>query len=464
MNPLWSFKDFVAATGGNIQGDAPDIGGISIDTRTLCPGDAYFAITGDVHDGHDFIPQAFAAGASVAVVAKDYQGEGALLRVDDPLGALGALAVAARARSHAGIIAVTGSVGKTGSKEALKLALAPGGAVHVSEKSYNNQWGVPLSLARMPAGAKYGVFEIGMNHPGEITPLVKLVRPHAVLITTVEAVHIGFFKSIEAIAAAKAEIFDGLEPGGSAVLNRDNVHFAFLEERAMAGGAGKIIGFGEAQGAKARVESFELYENGSYVKATICGHQISYKIGAPGRHMVINSLGVLAGVAALGGDVSAAALALADLRPPQGRGARVPLAVNGERATLIDESYNANPASMRAALSVLGAANCTRGGRRIAVLGDMLELGEFAGQLHEELAQQVAGTKVDMVFSCGEQMAVFWDKIPQAIRGAYSRTARGLQDQLVDEIRGGDVVMIKGSLGSKMGPLAEALEKRYPKA
>ncbi len=464
MDPLWSFADFVAAIGGSIEADAPDISGISIDTRTLCPGDAYFAILGDVHDGHKFVDDAFAAGASVAVVAKDYQGGGALLRVDDTLGALAALGMAARARSSARIIAVTGSVGKTGAKEALKLALAPGGEVHASDKSYNNQWGVPLSLARMPSSAKYGVFEIGMNHPGEITPLVKLVRPHVVLITTVEPVHIGFFKSVDDIAAAKAEIFDGLEPGGIAVLNQDNAYFSFLKKRAMAGCAGDIIGFGENEGAEARLEKCTLHENGSDVSALICGQRLGYEIGAPGRHMVMNSLGVMAGVAALGGELASAALALADMRPPQGRGARVKLVLNNGQAMLIDESYNANPASMRAALSVLSAMNCANGGRRIAVLGDMLELGEFAGQLHAELAEQVIGARVDIVFACGEHMAQLWDKIPQAMRGAYSPSAAGLRDELVNEIRGGDVVMIKGSLGSKMGPLAEALEKRYPKA
>ncbi len=460
--PLWIRDEFAEAAGGRPCGG--DVTGISIDSRTLNPGDAYFAIKGDVHDGHEFVSQALEKGASVAVVRHDYEGKGALLRVDEPLGALNALARAARARCKARVAAVTGSVGKTGTKEALRLALGAGGQVHVSEKSYNNQWGVPLSLARLPRDVDYAVFEIGMNHPGEITPLAKLVRPHVALITTVEPVHIGFFKSLEAIAGAKAEIFDGLEPGGTAVLNRDNAHFAYLEQQARAKGAGRILSFGVHEDARVRLKDAAMHEDDSCVAAKICDHDAIYKMGAPGRHMVLNSLGILAVVEALGADLALGALALANIRAPEGRGARTRLRVPGGEAVLIDESYNANPASMRAALSLLATTAKGTDARRIAVLGDMLELGDYAPVLHAELAASVLGAQVDVVFASGANMKLLWAKIPQALRGAYAEEASGLKQRLVDEIRGGDVVMIKGSLASCMGQLAEALKNRYPEA
>jgi UDP-N-acetylmuramoyl-tripeptide--D-alanyl-D-alanine ligase len=464
MKPLWRLEDFVAGAGGSLGGNTRDVTGISIDTRTLEPGDAYFAITGNVHDGHKFVAQALEKGAALAVVRHDYEGGGALLRVEEPLEALEGLALAARARSAARIAAVTGSVGKTGAKEALRLALGAGARVHVSEKSYNNQWGVPLCVARLPEDAEFAVFEIGMNHPGEITPLVGLVRPHVALITTVEPVHIGYFESLEAIAAAKAEILDGLEPGGVAVLNRDNGFFAFLEKRAKAAGAGRVLGFGAHEEADVRLKDAALHERDSCVAARICDHDAIYKMGAPGRHMVLNSLGILAVVEALGADLALAALALADVRAPQGRGARSRLKVPGGEIVLIDESYNANPASMRAALSLLATTKTGKGGRRIAVLGDMLELGDHAPDLHAALALEVVAAQVDLVFASGANMKKLWENIPPVMRGAYSETAGGLETRLLEEIRGGDVVMIKGSLASCMGPLAETLKNRYPEA
>ena len=461
MSPLWSFKAFMAGTGAEgAESAAAPINGISIDTRSLQPGDAYFAIQGDVHDGHKFVPQAFEKGASIAVVSKPCEGEGPKALVPDVLAAMGSLAAAARARSKARIAAVTGSVGKTSSKQALQLALGASGQVHVSDKSYNNHWGVPLSLARLPQEAEFAVFEIGMNHPGEITPLVKLVRPHAALITIVAPVHIGFFKSLDEIAAAKAEIFDGLEADGTAVLNRDNDYFDYLSAQAKAGGAGRIISFGAHEAADMRLNMLAQHDGYSCVSARLLGEETLYKLGAPGRHMVLNSLGVLGVVEALGADLALAALALAGMQPEAGRGGRSILGLRGGTAVLIDESYNANPASMRAALSLLAAARPGAGGRRIAVLGDMLELGDAAERLHAELADELGG--IDKLFACGPHMAALWAKVPAGARGIYAENSSQLADALCESVASGDVVMIKGSLGSRMGLLAEALKARYP--
>ncbi|HHK74940.1 MAG TPA: UDP-N-acetylmuramoylalanyl-D-glutamyl-2, 6-diaminopimelate--D-alanyl-D-alanine ligase, partial [Rhizobiales bacterium] len=281
---------------------------------------------------------------------------------------------------------------------------------------------------------------------------------------TVEPVHIGYFDSLEEIAAAKAEILDGLEPGGVAVLNRDNDFFAFLEAQAKAAGAGQVLGFGAHPEAQVRLKDAAMHENDSCVAARICDHDAIYKMGAPGRHMVLNSLAILAVVEALGADLALAALALGDVTAPEGRGARTRLLAPGGQVTLIDESYNANPASMRAALSLLATTKTGRGGRRIAVLGDMLELGQYAHELHRELALSVVESGADLVFASGANMKLLWDELPPALRGAYSETSEGLSARFVDEIRGGDVVMVKGSLASCMGPLAEALKNRYPKA
>src|SRR5215203_2070522 len=297
-DPLWTPHDLVAATGGRLVGDMGPASGVSIDTRTLVRGDLFFAIKGDVHDGHGFVRQALAKGAAVAVVAEEraaeFEGAGTLLVVPDVLAAMAALGIAARARSRARIVAVTGSVGKTGTKEALRLAFERLGPTHASVASYNNHWGVPLTLARMPAEAAYGVFEIGMNHAGEIAPLTRMVRPHVAIITTVEPVHIEFFPSVEAIADAKAEIFQGLEPGGAAVVNRDNPHYARLQKQAKAADVGRVVTFGENARADARLLKFALQADSSTVQARILGNDITYKLGAPGHHVVMNSLAVLA--------------------------------------------------------------------------------------------------------------------------------------------------------------------------
>ncbi len=465
--PLWTVKAMAEAMRGAVQG-APlqDITGISIDSRTIAPGEAYFAIKGEVHDGHDFAAAALKAGAALAVVEAAQRDRFAfdapLLIVDDVLAGLVDLARAARARSGAQVIAVTGSVGKTSTKEALRHVLGAQGETHASVASFNNHWGVPLSLARCPASARFAIAEIGMNHAGEIEPLVKLVRPHIAVITTVEPVHLEFFSGIEAIADAKAEIFAGVEPGGAAVLNRDNPQFARLRQRAEQLGIARIVSFGADQGSDARLIDLSLHATCSAVHANILGHDVTYKLGVPGRHMVMNSLAVLAAAALAGADLAMAALSLSQLEPVTGRGVCRLLEVPGGEALLIDESYNANPASMSAALNVLGQAATGPNGRRIAILGDMLELGPTGPALHRGLSEAITSNHIDLTYCCGPLMHNLWDALPTGKRGGYAESAAALEAQVVAAIRAGDAIMVKGSLGSRMKTIVNALEKRFP--
>jgi UDP-N-acetylmuramoyl-tripeptide--D-alanyl-D-alanine ligase len=468
MSALWTVDEMAKAMRAEKSRALPaEVPGLSIDTRSMARGEAFFAIQGDNRDGHDFVEAALSAGAGLAVVARArramFAADAPLLFVDDVLDGLRELARAARARSGAKVIAVTGSVGKTGTKEALRLALSPEGETHASAASYNNHWGVPLSLARCPQSAKYAVFEIGMNHAGEITPLTKLVRPHVAIITAIEPVHLEYFGSLEKIADAKAEIFAGLESHGAAVLNRDNAQYARLAAAAKAAGVGRIVSFGENAKADARLKRHALQAESSTVEASILGQDVTYKLGAPGRHLVLNSLGVLAAVSLVGGDLALAALALNNLKPAVGRGTRATLRLPGGSALLIDESYNANPASMAAALALLGQAPVGRAGRRIAVLGDMLELGDQGVPLHRALAGPIKAAAVDLVYCCGPLMRALWEALPSGTRGSYAETAAALEPAVLDVIRDGDAVMVKGSLGSKMGPLVKALERQFPR-
>lgn len=463
---LWSTDAMARAMAAERAGPLPgEIGGISIDTRTLTRGDAFFAIQGESRDGHEFVAAALQAGAGLAVVAEAQRAampKGApLLVVPDVLHALVALARAARGRSAARIVGVTGSVGKTSTKEALRLALSAEGETHASAASYNNHWGVPLSLARMDQHARFGVFEMGMNHAGEIAPLTRLVRPHVAIVTTVEPVHLENLGSLEAIADAKAEIFAGVEPAGAAVLNRDNAQYERLQQAAWNAGVANVVSFGEHPAADAHLIKTALQSDSSTVQARILGTEITYKLGAPGRHMVHNSLAVLAAASLAGADLALAALSLALLKPPTGRGARVMLELGAGKALLIDESYNANPASMRAALALLGQAPVGRRGRRIAVLGDMLELGTEAQALHRGLLDPIADCDIDLVFCSGPLMSALWADIPPERRGAYASTSAELEPKVLDAIRDGDAVMVKGSLGSRMGPIVKALTHRY---
>ena len=463
--PLWEWDELVAAAGARTEGTpAAAVTGFSIDTRTLQPGDVFVALEAE-RDGHDFVSAAFAAGAAAALVAAGYArgaGDGALLRVPDPLNALEAIGSAARTRSNARIVAVTGSAGKTGTKEMLRLCLSDAGQTHTSEKSYNNHWGVPLTLARMPRNTEYGVFEIGMNHAGEITPLTRMVRPHAAVITTVEPVHLEYFPSVEAIAEAKAEIFSGLVPGGTAVLPFDNPHFALLKTRAATVGA-RIVSFGYAEAADVRCIQANMDARGSSVIAGVGSRRFPYRIGAPGEHYVKNSLAVLAALQVLGADPMRCLPALLKAAAPAGRGARATLEAEGGRILLIDESYNANPASVRAALAAMATVPRADFPRRVVVLGDMLELGAAAADLHRGLKEAVDAAGIDLVFACGPMMKLVFEDLKSAQQGAWTPDSAQLAPRLLDTVGAGDVIMIKGSLGSGMGPLTEAVRARFAK-
>ena len=463
--PLWTAPELALATAGRLVGRPEGaLTGVSIDSRTVGRGEIFFAIKGDVHDCHKFVGDALGRGASLAVVDETHAVEaaahGPVLVVADVLDALVATGIAARARSRAKIVAVTGSVGKTSTKEALRLALGEDGQTHASAASYNNHWGVPLTLSRMPKSAVYGVFEIGMNHPDEIRPLVKMVRPHVAMVTNVEPVHLAAFENVEGIADAKAEIFEGLVRGGHAVINRDNPHHDRLKAAAIACGAA-VWTFGEHVSSDARLDRVALKETSSCVAATVLGEPVTFKIGAPGRHLVQNALGVLLCAKLAGADLALAALALAKFEAPVGRGSRFQLQASGGTILVIDESYNANPASMRSALALLGQTPVGPGGRRIAALGDMLELGETGPELHAKISEAVAGSRVDRVYCAGPLMRSLYEALPGNRRGAWAASSAELEGSLVGAVRAGDVLMVKGSNGSRMGKLVAALRERY---
>ena len=461
--PLWTVDEMTAAIGAERQGPLPSaISGISIDSRTVAPGDAFFALA-DRRDGHEFVDAALAAKAALAVVAAERRGQfpqdAPLLVVPDVLPALRDLAAAARKRTDAKVIGVTGSAGKTSTKDALLLASQKEGEAHASVASYNNHWGVPLSLARCPASARYVILEMGMNHAGEIEPLSRLARPHVALITTIAPVHLEFFGTLAKIADAKAEIFLGLENGGAAVLNRDNSQFAHLSRRAKEARVARVVSFGQHPKADARLIKFALHPECSTVEANILGTELTYKIGAPGHHLVVNSLAVLAAAELVGADLALAALALAEFKPQAGRGKLIELELPGGTALLIDESYNANPVSVEAALALLGRAAIGPRGRRIAVLGDMLELGPRGRALHRGLVAAINANGIDLVFCCGPLMRALWQALPAGRRGGYAEDFAALEAQILSTVRAGDAVMVKGSLGSRMGPIVGALQR-----
>ena len=464
---LWTADELIGATGGTLHGHvtAP-MCGVTIDSRNFSPGDIFVAIKGDRHDGHDFVACALKAGAGLAIVSRvtpEMLAAGPVLKVaEDPLRGLENIGLASRARSHAQIIAVTGSVGKTSTKEMLRAALPASGATHASAASFNNHWGVPLTLARMPRDTAFGVFEIGMNHAGEITPLVGMVQPHVGIITTIAASHLGHFKSLDEIADAKAEIFSGIVPGGHAVICRDTPYFERLATAARAAGVANIVSFGKSPDADVRIERLALLADCCCVTADVMGESVMYKLGVPGEHMAVNSLAVLAAAKLAGADLARTALALATAQPAKGRGVRERLRIGGGELLLIDESYNANPASVRAALALLATAKPAKGGRRIAVLGDMLELGTQGPELHAGLFEPMDAAQVDVLYAAGPLMANLWARVPAQKRGDHAATSDGIRDAVLAGLRAGDVVMIKGSLGSRMGPLVEAIRAAYP--
>ncbi|TCV60434.1 UDP-N-acetylmuramoyl-tripeptide--D-alanyl-D-alanine ligase [Neorhizobium sp. R1-B] len=468
MSFLWTSEEMVAAIGGRPIGTLPaGITGISIDSRSIGEGEAFFAIKGDRVDGHDYASLAVANGAPLIVVNEaKLPALGKLtvpmIVVEDVLAALGKLALASRERSRARIIAVTGSVGKTTTKEMLRHVLTPSGKVHAAVASFNNHWGVPLTLARMPADADFGVFEIGMNHPDEIRPLVKMVRPHVAIITTIAAAHLGHFKNLEEIAAAKAEIFEGLEPGGVAILNRDNKQFDFLEKKAQEDGVSRVCSFGQHAKADFRLADFEGNAESSTVWAVLNGETSEIQIGAPGRHIAENAMAALGACLLVNADMPKAMEALAVLRPVKGRGERHLLGIGEGHLTLIDESYNANPASVRAAIALLASATPEVTGRRIAVLGDMLEMGEFSAAVHEELAGPLLAAGIEHVWLAGPEMAALRDALPESVEVQYYERTADLADFVVRSVIPGDVVMVKSSLGLGFGKIVAALLDNYP--
>lgn len=448
---LWTADEIAKAVGGKIAGDFA-VTGVSIDTRSVEAGDLFVPLVG-ARDGHDFVAQAVANGATGVLAAKPVDAPAVM--VEDTFKALEALGVAARERApQCKRGAVTGSVGKTSVTRAVEAGLRLAGKAHASVKSYNNHIGVPLTLARMPRDTERAVFEIGMNHSGEITPLSQFVRPHAVAITTVGPVHLENFDNEEGVARAKAEIFDGLEPGGVAVLNADNRWFELLKAQAEKAGA-TVWSFGEAAGATARLTGFAVEGEGATVSMTLRGEAIDFPIRQTGVHWGPNSLCVLLMLEALDVPRETALAALAAFAPIEGRGAEKTIRIDGGSFTLVDESYNANPVSMQAALKTLGARKVA--GRRVIALTDMLELGEDSPRFHAELAEPIGHANVDMVFLAGVHMKSLWEALPPTRRGGYAEVTEKLTASLAGAVQPGDVVMVKGSNGSKAGVLAQAL-------
>jgi UDP-N-acetylmuramoyl-tripeptide--D-alanyl-D-alanine ligase len=451
--PLWTSAEIEAATGGRLEGPAFAVGGVSIDSRTVQPGDLFVALAG-ARDGHEFIDAALARGAAGALATRP--GAGSRVVAADALMALEALGRAARDRAGEALRgAVTGSVGKTSLTQAIKAGLERAGPAHGSVKSYNNHIGVPLTLARMPRATRRAIFEIGMNHAEEIRPLSRLVRPHAVAITTVGPVHTENFPDGErGVAKAKAEILDGLEPGGTAVLNADNRWFALLGGQARSAGA-RIQTFGPWKGCDARLTGFRAIRGGAEVSADFHGQSIRFPIRQTGEHWGANSLAVLLMLEALDVDLETSLAALAAFEPLEGRGAEREIQTQGGAFLLIDDSYNANPVSLEAALKTLGARPAD--GRRIAVLTDMLELGPMTERYHAKGADMAMEARVDLVFCAGPLMKFLWDALPPGRRGGYALTAAALAPLVIEAVRPGDVVMVKGSNGSKASAVARAL-------
>lgn len=423
--------------------------GVSIDTRTLEKGDLFIALQGEMGDGHAFLQDAAQKGAAAGFVALEgIDVSLPLLCVDDTLHALGSLGVAARERSSALRIAVTGSVGKTTTKDMLKVVFKDQGCTHGSISSYNNQWGVPLTLARMPEETEYAIFEAGMNHAGEIRPLTQMIQPHISIITSVVEAHAEFFDSVIDIARAKAEIFEGMAEGGLTILNQDNPHFELLAQIARTYNL-QVYGFGQSDKADFRLLSWTSEPEESHVIAEIGGEKISYYLSVPGIHWVLNSLAVLGAVHLANADVKKAAISLEKAQAPSGRGTRY----KGD-FTILDESYNANPTSMRAALAVLGQSGP---GRKIAVIGDMREMGDQARAHHESLLEPLLDNKIDLVFCCGPHMAHLYERLPRSMKGGYAPTSLELIPLVLSAIKSGDIVSVKASLGTRVKPIVEAL-------
>ena len=447
---LWTSDDAVAATGGRATRDFA-VGGVSIDTRTIRPGDLFVALQA-ARDGHDFVAQALEKGAGAALVSRIPEGvapDAPLLIVPDVLTALEALGRAGRARMRGKVIAITGSVGKTSTKEMARIALTGQGRVHAAEASYNNHWGVPLTLARMPADTDFAIIEIGMNHPGEIEPLARLARPQVAMITTVAAAHFEAFGNIEGIAREKGAIFRGLTQPGTAIIPEDLAVTQILRDFADEAGA-IVIGFG--QYGMAKPVKADTTDGTTRVRARILGETVDFTLASAGTHFVMNAVGVLAALSAAGADVAQAAAALSEWRPPLGRGAVEDL--SGIR--LIDDAYNSNPTSLSAGLATLARLT---GGRRVAILGDMLELGPDELAMHRAMADDPAMASVDLVHLAGPRMRALYDALPPERRGIHAETAAELAAAVGDLVAIGDIVLVKGSKGSRVSTVVDALRQ-----
>jgi UDP-N-acetylmuramoyl-tripeptide--D-alanyl-D-alanine ligase len=465
---LWTAAEAAEATGGTARGDW-SARGVSIDTRTLAPGDLFVALKAE-RDGHDFVADALAKGAGAAMVSRIPEGvpeNAPLLVVDDVLTALERLGAAGRARTDARVVAVTGSVGKTSTKEMLATVLDRQGRCHAAEASYNNHWGVPLTLARMPRDTEFAVIEIGMNHPGEIAPLTRLARPHVALVTTVAAVHLEAFDNVAGIAQEKAAIYQGLEPGGIALVpaGLDTTPILMAEAEAR---AERVETFGTEPGDAIRLAHLELTDAATVARIEAGEMSHLVRLGSPGRHFAMNAVAVLGAVGALGADVTLAARDLSTWEPPTGRGTRETVwldPVEQEHVVLIDDAFNANPTSIAAALEVLVATRPDDGvgrisrGRRVAVLGDMLELGPKEVALHEELAGLSAMAQVDLVHCVGPLMKHLWEALPAQKQGRWSETADALCAEAHHLIDAGDVLLVKGSKGSRVSRVVDAVRK-----
>ena len=457
MSALWTSDEVAQALGTAIA--LPfEAQGVTFDSRAVGKGDLFFALKGETTDGHGFVGEAMKRGAAAAVVSRDVEDAGGtLIRVPDTLKALEGLGRAARRRSPARIASVTGSVGKTSTKDALRTLLSAQAPTSASAASFNNHVGVPISLARLPREARYGVFEIGMNHPGEIEPLARQVEAHVGVVTNVGPVHIGFMGSEEAIADEKACLFAGMAQGAVAVLNRDGKHYERLAGHARRFGVSRIVGFGVGETADARLVSCSLQDSGSDVVALIHGRRIEYRLGAAGEHWVLNSIAALAVAEALGADVEQAAASFAGVTASPGRGARRFLKFGTGTVELLDESYNANPMSVRAMLAILARTEPAKGGRRLLALGDMRELGEGADAYHAGLADAVSASGATQVFLCGPHMEALWRKLEPAQRGVHRPDSMALAGEVATALQAGDVIAVKGSLGSKMKHVVDAI-------
>ena len=470
MSPLWTVAEVVKATGGRPEGLSEGaLESVSIDSREIVPDALFVAIKGDTHDGHAFVGKALEQGAAAALVSEAHfasAGGEKLIVVPDTLKALEMLAQSARARNRGQIVAVTGSAGKTTTKEAIRTALAASGSTHYSIKSFNNHWGVPLMLARLPRDAQFGVFEIGMNHAGEITPLVKLVRPHIAVITTVAAAHLEFFKSVADIAAAKAEIFLGLEPGGTAVLNADHPYLHILFAHARAAGVGRVVTYGFDESADWRVTRVSSRGDRTVADIAWDGGRATLDLAVPGRHMVANALAALV-VADLSGEGTAKAVAaLREFAAPEGRGQTLRLGPDKKPLLLVDESYNANVASMGASLDLFAAVT-PPGGRKVLVLGDMLEMGPQGPELHAGLADKVIASGATRVALVGPVMEALRDALSARQTGielSHIAAAEDLTDSLMAELAYGDAVMVKGSKGVRLAAMVQSIRNRFQNA